>query len=433
MTVFLWLFFAEPSVSFLLADSMMRRLAATTVCICLVLLLITVSEQATQGDSCPGPCRCLSFEGLWSVYCNRTGISVIPSNIPLSTQLLDFAGNHIQIVRKHDVSYLNNLQNLDLSENGLNDEGIEPGALDLPKLQTVDISGNKFSQVPNMLPRNLTTLYFLYNNMGTLKTNSFVSYPSLNYIDVSYCGLRLIENNTFDSLSELDVLYASFNNLTDGSFPPNFLMKNTMLTLLGLRFNQLRHILRDLPPSLQHLDYVGNNIKTIPAFAFHSLSNLQTIELWNGQVTAIEDDAFYGLSNLSILDMSSDKVSSTITKNTFNGLTGLQTLFFYENQVTNIEPMAFSSFRNITSIWLSGNNLTSLVPEVLDSKYIPHLSELYIDFNPWNCDCNLRWLREKMDNASYVIEDPHLITCASPRKNAGKAWDILKPSDFICS
>ena len=208
-------------------------------------------------------------------------------------------------------------------------------------------------------------------------------------------------------------------------------MKNTKVTILSLRFNQLEHLLRDLPSSLLHLDYVGNNIKTIPKFAFRSLPNLQTIELWNGRITTI--DAFYGLPNLSILDINTDKVSSAITNNTFNGLTGLQTLYFYENQISKIEPMAFSSFRNITSIWLSSNNLTSLVPEVLDMRFIPHLSELFIDFNPWNCDCHLRWLREKVDNASYVIQDPHLITCASPKAVAGKAWDILKPSDFICA
>lgn len=399
----------------------------------LILALITVSHQATQDKYCPYPCRCLFFEGLWSVYCNRTGICTIPSNIPVSTQLLDLAGNQIQTVRKLDISYLINLENLDLSENGLQDGSIETGALDLPELQTIDLSNCRFTRIPHILSRNLTTLYFLYNSIDILKSDSFVNYPSLTYIDMSNCGMDRIENNTFDNLSYLEVLYAPFNNLTDDSFPPNFLMKNTKLTLLGLRFNHLRHMLQGLPATLQHLDYVGNDIKTIPAFAFQSLPNLQTIELWNGQVATIEDNAFYGLSQLTILDMCSDKVSSTITNRTFNGLTGLKTLYFYENQVSRIEPMAFSSFGNIISIWLSGNNLTSLVPEVLDTKYIPHLSELYIDFNPWHCDCHIRWLREKVDNASYVIQDPHLVTCASPPKVAGKAWDVLKPSDFVCN
>ena len=399
----------------------------------ILLALVSMSHQATQYQSCPSPCRCLIFEGLWSVYCNRTGINVIPPSIPISTQLLDLNGNQIQKVRKQDLSYLTNLENLDLSENGLNDGSIETGSLELPKLNTVDLSYNQFSRVPVILPRNITTLYFLYNNLRTLVADSFTRYPSLAYVDLSYCGISDIESQTFESLNNLGTLYMPFNNLSDESFPPKFLAKNTNLTLLGLRFNHMRHILKDLPASLQHLDYVGNNIKTIPSFAFQSLPNLQTIELWNGQVSMLEDNAFYGLSKLTILDMMSDKVSSTITNRTFYGLTGLQTLYFDENQISKIEPMAFSSFGKITSLWLGGNNLTTLVPEVLDTKYIPHLSELYLDFNPWNCDCHLRWLREKVDNASYVIQDPHLITCASPSKVAGKAWDVLKPSDFVCN
>ena len=395
----------------------------------LFLALLSVSHQAVQENSCPSPCRCLFFEGLWSVYCNRTGIYTIPPNIPLSTQLLDLNGNQIKAVGKRNLTYLTNLENLDLSSNGLNDRSIESGALGLPKLQTVDLSGNQFSSIPKTLPSNITTLYFLQNNLRTLRHDSFNAYSLLSYVDLSYCGLNVIEDHTFDSLHNLIVLYIPFNNLSDQSFPPKFLMKNTKLTLLGLRFNHLRQFLKGLPMSLQHLDYVGNNIDTIPSLAFQSLPNLQTLELWNGQVTTIEDNAFYGLSSLTILDMMSDKVSSTITNRTFNGLTGLQTLYFDENQVSEIQPMAFSSFQNITSLWFSGNNLTSL----LDTKFIPHLSELYIDFNPWHCDCHLRWLREKVDNASYVIQDPHLITCASPPKVAGKAWDVLKPSDFVCN
>ena len=405
-----------------------------TEAVCLVFLaLMSLSHQATQYSSCPVPCRCLLFESVWSVYCNYTGISSVPQNIPLSTQLLDLAGNQIQTVRKQDLAYLRNLENLDLSENGLIDGNIQTGALQLPKLRTVDLSNNQFSRVPTTLPQNITQLYFLYNNLGTLGADSFNLYKSLVYVDLSYCSLNKIENHTFDGLNNLTVLYMQFNNLSDESFPVGFLTKNLKLSIVGLRFNKMRHVLNDLPMSMQHLDYVGNNIKTIPSFAFRSLPNLQTIELWNGQVTTLEDNAFYGLGKLQILDMMSDKVSSTITNETFNGLSGLQTLYLDENQISKIEPGAFSSFGQITSLWLGGNNLTTLMPEVLNTKYIPHLSEIYLDFNPWNCDCHLRWLREKVDNASYVIQDPHLITCSSPPKVAGKAWDVLKPSDFVCS
>lgn len=113
-------------------------------------------------------------------------------------------------------------------------------------------------------------------------------------------------------------------------------------------------------------------------------------------------------------------------------MTGLQTLYLDINNISTIEAGALRPLESISSLWLGGNNLSHLEPEVLNEKYLSHLSELYIDFNPWFCDCHLRWLREKVDNATYVIQDPHLITCAGPPKLAGKAWDVLKPNDFVC-
>ena len=37
-----------------------------------------------------------------------------------------------------------------------------------------------------------------------------------------------------------------------------------------------------------------------------------------------------------------------------------------------------------------------------------------------------------MDDEPNVIQDPHLIVCSGPAQVAGKAWDVLKPEDFVC-
>lgn len=150
------------------------------------------------------------------------------------------------------------------------------------------------------------------------------------------------------------------------------------------------------------------------------------------QVTTIEDYAFFGLSKITILDFMQDKITSPLTNNTFVGLDSLQTLYIDINNISHIETGALRPLKSISSLWLDGNQLSHLDPEVLNEKYLPHLSELYIDFNPWYCDCHLRWLREKVDNATYTIQDPHLITCMGPPNLAKKAWDDLKPSDFVC-
>lgn len=252
----------------------------------LALFISSIGEirAAYNGPSCPSPCVCLKFQGLWSAYCNRTGIQEVPKGIPANTQLLDLSENNIQHIPKDAFSGLNDLQELDLALNGLVESSISPGALDLPNLVAMELSGNMFSTIPKYLPRNITTLWFLYNKLTTLTDDSFVNYRDLNYLDVSNNHLSTIEPLAFSGLTKLQTLYVPFNKLTDSSFPSNIFVKNVNLQLLSLRFNQLQHLLHDLPMSLQHLDYVGNHIKTLPAYGFQSLPNLQTLELWEGQV-----------------------------------------------------------------------------------------------------------------------------------------------------
>lgn len=66
-------------------------------------------------------------------------------------------------------------------------------------------------------------------------------------------------------------------------------------------------------------------------------------------------------------------------------------------------------------------------------SYLIKLNILFIDLNFWNCDCNLRWLREKMDYVFYVIQDLYLIVCSGLLKVVGKVWDELKLLDFVCN
>jgi Leucine-rich repeat (LRR) protein len=237
--------------------------------------------------SCPGPCRCLLFDGLQSVYCNRTGINAVPSGIPTNTQLLDLSDNSIAHITRNDLITLVNLQELYLYGNGLNESSIEDTALDLPKLVTVELSGNGYQTIPKCLPKWIQKLWFINNQLAELKSDSFVKYTELNYLDVSTNHISKIEARTFDPLTKLQTLYISFNKLTDSSFPPNVFAKMSSLELLSTRFNALRHLFRNLPPSIKYLDYVGNEIKTIPSYAFKSLPNLQAMEFWQGQVSVL--------------------------------------------------------------------------------------------------------------------------------------------------
>ncbi|KAK3097123.1 hypothetical protein FSP39_006566 [Pinctada imbricata] len=392
------------------------------------IFILQIVGMATQ--NCPSPCYCNEY---FEVFCNNTGISEIPRGIPKEAILLDLGGNKIKKIPYGTLNGLVNLIGIGLGNLGFSGHEIEAGALNLPNLTEVDLSFNKYKMVPPNLPKSMSTMYFSNNPIEVLDARSFDDYSSLEYIDMSNCNVTHIKPNTFDALVNVDIMHFAFTKLTNAGIPDAAFAKNKKLNYLNLRFNKLTRLLKGLPSSLESIEYIGNPIKEIPSNAFLDVPNLKTLGFMNSSLTKMNDNAFAGLEKLELLDFMSAAIISPITNNTFKGLTSLETITLDDNHIPSIDIGAFRDFKILTSLRLSGNNLTTLNKGVLDSKFIPNLNTLFIDFNPWHCDCHLRWLREKVGNASYVIEDPNLIVCHGPEKVAGKSWNELKPEDFVCN
>lgn len=155
------------------------------------------------------------------------------------------------------------------------------------------------------------------------------------------------------------------------------------------------------------------------------------IAFFQFQIQTIEDNAFDGLQHLTRLNLMANQLVS-ITNQTFAGLSNLQNLRLDFNRVSSIESGALAPLSSLRGLWLNTNQLSTLNPEVLADENIPALCELHIKNNPWDCDCHLRWLREKLMNASFTVPKMQFIVCARPPKVAGKSWAELKPSDFVC-
>ncbi|XP_055999427.1 slit homolog 2 protein-like [Ostrea edulis] len=403
-------------------SSAMTRL----ICTCLyVLWAVTVNAQP-----CPSLCYC---RPPGQVFCNGTGISKIPDDVPKDTRILYIGDNPITEIKRSSMSKLINLTALDASRASLKEGSIEAGALDLPNLTDVDMSGTDYTTIPKELPKKLVTYRMMMGKLETLQSDSFIRYPNIVYLDLSNNNIYKIQQGTFDPLVNMTTLYIGFNKLTDASFPSNVFSKCRSIQSIDLRFNQMQNVLQNIPGCIQHLCYVGNKIKTLHAYSFKDLVNLQTLAFWEGDVETIEDNAFYGLDKLTLLDFMQDHIISALTNLTFVGLSSVDTLYLDLNNISKMEVGALYPLRSVGSLWLQSNMLTTLKEGVLDTNYLTKLNTLFIDSNPWYCDCNLRWLREKMDHAPYVIQDPHLIVCKGPPKVAGKAWDVLKPSDFVCN
>jgi len=251
----------------------------------LTVLMVTLRiEAAYRGTDCPSPCFCVNFMGQQGTYCNSTGITAIPKNIPLNTQLLDLSRNSITFITSQQLQNLVNLETLSIYGMGLTDKNVDLTTLKLLKLQDIYIGGNGYTSVPQTLPDYIQDINLGDSIIPVLRADALKPYPNLKKLDLEYSGLLTIEPGAFDYSTKLTELRISFNNLTDESFPPNIFVNNTVLDSVSMRFNMLRHVLPGLPVSLTYLDYVGNTISTIQAYAFNCTPNLASMELWQGQV-----------------------------------------------------------------------------------------------------------------------------------------------------
>ena len=382
-------------------------------------------------DQCPSPCWCVDNNTI--VVCNLTGITEVSKGIPKNVKTLLMSSNQISFIPKIALEGLNQLTKIDLSRNKLKEGSFENGALNLPSIRIIDLSSNLYTSIPQELPPKLSTLYLYNNAITTLKDNSFLNATSIEHLLMIDAQVTKIEDHAFDPLTNVLEIDLSDNKLVDNSFSPNAFVKTRNLTDLKLSYNRFRTLpdTSNYPKSLRSLGILGNNYNTIPSYAFKNLTTLTSLGVWGGAVTTLESNAFFGLNQIKSLDLEQANISK-ITNLTFNGLDSLEELSLFVNAVTSIEIGGFYGLKNLQNLYISYNKLTTLEPDVLNLKYMPRLKSVSIDGNPWYCDCHLRWLREKMDNAAYKIPYPDFIRCNGPPHLAGQSWKDLKPTEFVC-
>lgn len=84
----------------------------------------------------------------------------------------------------------------------------------------------------------------------------------------------------------------------------------------------------------------------------------------------------------------------------FSGLTSLRLLHLEGNVLHQLHPDTFSTFSfldhfrlsTIRHLYLAENELKTLPPSLLQN--MPLLENLYLQGNPWSCDCEMKWFLE---------------------------------------
>ena len=154
---------------------------------------------------------------------------------------------------------------------------------------------------------SLRVLQLQENLLERLPESVFAGLSNLEFLDLTYTGLRALPPRLFAGLSSLRELILSENRLE--SLPAGIFSDVSGLTVLDLG---------------------DNNVRALPPAAFSGLSELEVLGLNSNQLAEVPPGVFSDLSRLELLDLADNNLSE-LPPGMFTGLSELEELYLHDN------------------------------------------------------------------------------------------------------
>ncbi|XP_036883594.1 matrix-remodeling-associated protein 5 [Sturnira hondurensis] len=216
---------------------------------------------------------------------------------------------------------------------------------------------------------------------------------------------------------------------------------------INLGFNSIQALSEASFAGLTKLELLmlhGNNIPSIPDGALRDLGSLQVFKFSYNKLRVVTAQTLQGLHSLVRLHADHNELEF-IHPRAFQGLTSLRLLHLEGNRLHRLHPGTFATFSflghfllsSIRHLYLAENRIPSLPDGMLQN--MPLLENLYLQGNPWACDCTLRWLAQWQAKSKGVLkckkdkayEGGQLCaTCFSPKKL--RQQELQKLGDVAC-
>ncbi|XP_056426035.1 platelet glycoprotein Ib alpha chain isoform X3 [Hyla sarda] len=185
------------------------------------------------------------------------------------------------------------------------------------------------------------------------------------------------------------ILILSYNNFK--SLSTSTFKSFKQLTELEVNNNGMSSFDIDIPLMLEELNLANNSLTTLPKVS--QLSGLTTLQLSNNMISTIPPDAFMGLKKLTRLELQHNSISS-LSDEVFDGLHKVKHLDLSYNQLRFLPNNLLSQTIDLEILYLSGNRLTE-IPDHFFGEL--ELNYVYLENNPWNCNCALRYFKEWLE------------------------------------
>ncbi|CAH1249621.1 ISLR2 [Branchiostoma lanceolatum] len=151
----------------------------------------------------------------------------------------------------------------------------------------------------------------------------------------------------------------------------------------------------------QDVACIGNNLKTIPEGL---PTDTVQLNIRNNDIDILNLDDLNTLSQLEGLDVSSNKIKTI--RGTFEDFPKLTQVQLYDNELTT----------------LSRNNF---------GKAATRMHYVSLFNNPWNCDCNLIWMKTQLDSGNSSLSS-QLVKCETPEELRGNYTADIDVGKLVC-
>ena len=294
---------------------------------------------------------------------------------------------------------------LDLSNCGLTDISLLKGLSD--KITTVELTGNKITEIPEGLfdnMTNLTTVYLGNNYISKLPENLFKNNKKVENIELSNNKLTEIKKDDFSNLPQLQIIQMEDNNIEkieEGAFDGDVNLQSIYAPnneLEGLP----KKLFKDMK-SLTFVDFSNNYFSELPE-CFSDATKLKKIHVRNNEMTDITKVDFSNMLDLEEINFYKNYIKE-VPDGTFANNTKLFSVDLHDNQISDITEKAFANkLENdydgkLHKLDLTLNNIKVVDPAVMKksditiNKFYPQKSAMNLTLKK-DADGNLTWSQD---------------------------------------
>ena len=305
---------------------------------------------------------------------------------------LDLSSNRLSHVEERAFTMLKNLEHFDLCDNNLTTLTLSPV---MPRLRVLCLGGNQLQMFPQL--RHLLKICTL-----NVSGNSLTSLPTV----------------------------AIFGNVKDRMAVVDF-QRNNLINLGDLR----------LIGSFGRIDFSSNNLNDLTPTAMTRVKYVHQLDLSRNIITVISPTICQTSFTASILNISRNAISlmlpCTLATEDKQCGTLLTTLDLSYNSLTRFPAGQLASLSSSLAVLDIRNNSFDSLPES-DFRDMTKLTHLFLAKNPWNCNCDLVWIRQ-LQLRDVIVDDAkclrpidtsdQLVVCYPPPDGCQVDQSVLQPTN----